>query len=46
MLYSEPDKAHISDSRIPVDQIDKALSLGPFLFEQQGLATASLKPAK
>lgn len=46
MLYTESDKAHVSDVCFLVDQLDNALSLGPFLFEQQGLATASLKPVR
>jgi len=41
MLYSESDKAHASGSCFPVDQLDNALSLGSFLFEHQGLASAS-----
>lgn len=46
MLYSESEKAHVSDACFPVDQLDNAPSLGSFLFEQQGLATASLKPVR
>lgn len=46
MLYAESDKAHVSDSCFPIDRLHNALSLGSFLFEQQGLATASLKPGR
>ena len=46
MLYVESDKAHISGSCFLADQLDNALSSVSFLFEQQELASASLKTVK
>lgn len=46
MLYVESDKAHISGSCFLADQLDNALSSVSFLFEQQELASASLKTVR
>lgn len=46
MLSSESDKVHVSDSCFPVDQLDNTLSLESFVFEQERLATASLRPVR